>query len=149
MPSSGYYPGGGQAQEGGRAAQIKQVGVRHNTTIQVKWHLAHREWRPGQQANRLGERTGGHSQQASRRASQGGHDDVRVEGRIGGRTRRSADRGEGRALRRASGRADRIPGGRGQSQHASPPAKHSRPDQMASGTNIMAARSGGEQAGEE
>ena len=35
-PFSGYYPGGGQAQEGGRGAQIKQVGVRPNATIQVK-----------------------------------------------------------------------------------------------------------------
>ena len=40
-PFSGYYPGGGQAQEGGRGVPIKQAGVRHNTTVQIKWHLAH------------------------------------------------------------------------------------------------------------
>ena len=50
VPFSGYYPGGGQAQEGGRGVPTKQAGVRPNTTIQVKWHLPHREWRPGRQA---------------------------------------------------------------------------------------------------
>ena len=125
---------GRRAGTGGRAGGADQAGggaTQHN--------------RPDQMA--FGTHESGGS--ASRRTGWVKERDVRVEGRIGGRTRRSANRGGGRAHRRASGRADRIPGGRGQSQHASPPAKHSRPDQMASGTNIMAARSAGEQAGEE